>query len=104
MSLMETLVAEIVSPAMTARLLGMGLFLAALVFLSSGVATFLFSEHRPTRIVTFATFMGLGTLCLFASISVFTTPTEELEPPAETGSSTSSPVVSDQSDTTESTP
>lgn len=101
---METLVAEIVSPAMTARLLGMGFFLVSLVFLGSGVATFLFSEHRPTRIVTFATFMVIGALCLFTSISVFTTPIEELEPPAETGSSTSSPPVSDQPDTTESTP
>lgn len=101
---METLVAEVVSPAMTARLLGMGLFLAALVFLSSGIATFLFSEQRPTRIATFVTFMALGAVCLFASISVFTTPIEELEPPAETGSSTSSPPVSDQPDTTERTP
>lgn len=97
---METLVAELVSPAMTARLLGMGFFLVSLVFLCSGVATFLFSEHRPTRIVTFATFMVIGAICLFTSISVFTTPIEELEPPAETGSSTSSPAVSDQPEST----
>lgn len=92
---------------MMARLLGIAIFFASLVFLTSGVATLLFSEHRPTRIVTFSTFMVFGAVCLVASIFVFTTPVEELEPPVETETTTSAPAVSDQPDsdpTTEGTP
>lgn len=102
---MENLVTELVSPAMAARLVGVGFFLAALVFLFSGAGMFLSPKNRPARIAAFVTFMALGALCLLIGIFVFTTPTEKLEAPTGSGAATSSPAVSDQPEnTTESTP